>query len=159
VKPGSQSRHLNSFVHYLFIYMSILFMTPNSISDMQRRDDVLLKNQYEHPEIFETRFSGSQRLLYFIAWRILDSPESVQDAVQNCWLAASRNPPRFEYEGAFRSWLLRVLIDEALAVLRRGKKTSGPTDPPEHVSSEVYRWESGAAIKWESKAPTIAERK
>ena len=31
---------------------------------------------------------------------------------------ASRNPPRFEYEGAFRSWQVRVLIDEALVILR-----------------------------------------
>ena len=36
--------------------------------------------------------------------------------MQNCWPAASRTPPRFESKAAFRSWLLRLLIDEALAV-------------------------------------------
>jgi hypothetical protein len=44
-----------------------------------------------------------------------------KSAVQNCWQAESRNPRRFEFEGAFRSWLVRVLIDEALAILRESQ--------------------------------------
>jgi len=31
-----------------------------------------------------------------------------ENAVQTCWVRASRNPPKFEHEGAFRSWLLRI---------------------------------------------------
>jgi hypothetical protein len=31
-------------------------------------------------------------------------------------LAASQASPRFEHEGEFRSWLVRVLIDQALAI-------------------------------------------
>ena len=42
-------------------------------------------------------------------------------AIQNCWRTASRNPPHFEYEGAFRSWLVRIIIDEALAILRESQ--------------------------------------
>jgi hypothetical protein len=38
--------------------------------------------------------------------------------VQRCWLIASLEPPTFAYEGAFCSWLARVLIDEALAIRR-----------------------------------------
>ena len=41
--------------------------------------------------------------------------------MKNCRITASRNPPTFEYEGAFRSWLVRVLIDEALAIVRQRK--------------------------------------
>ena len=36
--------------------------------------------------------------------------------MQNCWLAASRSPARFESKAAFHSLLLRLLIDEAQAV-------------------------------------------
>jgi len=35
---------------------------------------------------------------------------------------ASRNPPKFDSEGAFRSWLARVLIHEALAILRENRE-------------------------------------
>ena len=75
----------------------------------------------EHPVVFEGRFSRCRPLLQFLACRILGSCEEVEKAVQNCRITASRNPPRFEYEGAFRSWLVRVLIDEALAILRQRK--------------------------------------
>lgn len=40
-------------------------------------------------------------------------------------LAASGNTPRFEYEGAFRSWLVRVLIDEALVLLGEKQQIPG----------------------------------
>jgi hypothetical protein len=78
-------------------------------------------NQQEHPVVFEERFLRCRPLLQFLACRILASHEEVEKAVQNCRITASRNPPRFEYEGAFRSWLVRVLIEEALAILRQSK--------------------------------------
>ena len=85
-------------------------------------NDFLIANRREDNRVtFNARFSRSYRLLHFIACRVLGSPERADDAVENCWLTASRNPPRFEYEGEFRSWLLRVLINEALAVLRENQ--------------------------------------
>jgi DNA-directed RNA polymerase specialized sigma24 family protein len=75
----------------------------------------------EHFVVFENRFSRCCPLLQLLACRILNSHEEVEKAVQNCRITASRNPPRFEYEGAFRSWLVRVLIDEALAILLQRK--------------------------------------
>jgi hypothetical protein len=75
----------------------------------------------EDPVILAARFSRCYRLLHFIGRRVLGGPEGVEDAIDNCWFTVSRNPPRFEAEGAFRSWLLRVLIDEALAILRKNR--------------------------------------
>jgi DNA-directed RNA polymerase specialized sigma24 family protein len=72
-------------------------------------------------------------LLHFIATRILGGPERADEAVGNCWVAASRNPPQFEYDGAFCCWLVRVLIDEALAI--RGKETNETTLNSEHATS------------------------
>jgi DNA-directed RNA polymerase specialized sigma24 family protein len=54
-----------------------------------------------------------------LAYRILGTHEGAGNAVENCRIVASRNPPGFEYEGAFRSWVARILIDEALAILRQ----------------------------------------
>jgi DNA-directed RNA polymerase specialized sigma24 family protein len=71
---------------------------------------------------FDVRFWRCYRLLHFIAGRILDDPEQAKQAVDNCWHSASARAPRFEFEGAFRSWLLRVLIDEALLLLRKNRQ-------------------------------------
>jgi hypothetical protein len=80
----------------------------------------------EHPTVFQARFSRCYRLLHFIACRVLGGPERADEAVENCWLRASRNPLHFEYEGAFRSWLVRVLIDEALAIRPEHQETVNP---------------------------------
>jgi DNA-directed RNA polymerase specialized sigma24 family protein len=77
----------------------------------------------EDSALFDIRFQRSSGLLHFIACRILDDPEQAKKAVENCRHSASARAPHFEYEGAFRSWLARVLIDEALLLLREKPQT------------------------------------
>ena len=84
---------------------------------MKRNEEILYLESDSN--IFEDRFARCCRLLHFLAARILGSQDEAGDAVRNCRAAASRNPPSFESEGAFRSWLARILIDEACALLRR----------------------------------------
>src|SRR3981081_1009105 len=62
---------------------------------------------------FELQFSRCSRLLQFVARRILSCVQEAEEAVKNCLLTASRNPPAFSSEGAFKSWIVRILIDEA----------------------------------------------
>jgi DNA-directed RNA polymerase specialized sigma24 family protein len=72
----------------------------------------------EHARKFASRFSRYRPLLYSLACRVLGDIQGAENALENCWRTASPNPPQFDYEGAFRSWLAGVLIDEALAILR-----------------------------------------
>lgn len=74
------------------------------------------------PDVFEEWFSRSRRTLEFLAHRVLACPNQAARAVNNCWLTASCNPPYFEHEGDFRSWLLRVLISEAVTILHQSQK-------------------------------------
>ncbi len=86
------------------------------------KSSILIWNRLrESRTVFDARFSRCRGLLRFIAGRILGGNEGVDEAVQNCRLAASHNPPRLLSEAAFRAWLLRVLIDEALEVLRENQ--------------------------------------
>ncbi len=90
--------------------------SSNSVgSEMLRRNHITLTTPPDY-SVFDARFSRYRRLLHFIATRILGGPERADEAVGNCWLSASRDPPWFEYDGAFCGWLVRVLIDEALAM-------------------------------------------
>ena len=90
-----------------------------------RSKNSFVEREPEHSAIFIDRFLRSYRLLHFIAGRVLGDEERSSIAIQNCWRTASRDPPHFEYVGAFRSWLVRVLIDEALAILRENKGNAG----------------------------------
>jgi DNA-directed RNA polymerase specialized sigma24 family protein len=75
--------------------------------------------QQDKQNTFDLQFSHSRELLHFIARRILNCVQEAEEAVKNCRLTASRNPPGFSSEGAFKSWLVRILIDEATLLLRR----------------------------------------
>jgi DNA-directed RNA polymerase specialized sigma24 family protein len=104
--------------------------------------EILIQARMKEDRIlFRVRFSRCRRLLHLIATRVLGGPERVKDAIDNCWRAASRNAPRFEYEGAFRSWLVRVLIDEALAIRRQNKGVLESTGPVGRMPSHGIAWE------------------
>lgn len=68
---------------------------------------------------FHERFARFHGLLYFVAARVLDGSERAEEAVDNCFFTASCNPQKFKYEGDFRSWLVRILIAEALQILHQ----------------------------------------
>jgi DNA-directed RNA polymerase specialized sigma24 family protein len=81
-------------------------------------------------EEFDEWFSRCRSTLEYTAYLILADSKMAESAVQNCRFKASRNPPRFESEGAFRSWVLRRVISEAVHILHQcqtkagGRKTS-----------------------------------
>lgn len=72
-------------------------------------------------DAFEILFSRYRPILYRLAHRILRNHEEAEDAVQNSSLAAFRKLKSFKYEGAFRSWLARILVNEAITILRKRK--------------------------------------
>jgi len=88
-----------------------------------------LEDTQKAAEVFAARFSRCRNLLHLIACRVLGGPERADEAIANCLLTGSHNPPVFGFEGAFRSWLLRVLIDEALIIRRRlAERSKAETD-------------------------------
>jgi RNA polymerase sigma-70 factor (ECF subfamily) len=89
-----------------------------AISESHLTDWTLPESQGNREEV-DVLFSRYHGLLYFVACRLLRNHKEAEDAVRNCLMAASYSASRFEHEGAFRSWLIRVLIDEALMILSR----------------------------------------
>ena len=63
------------------------------------------------------RAARYRRLLYFVADRVLGDPDRATIAVDNSLYSAAHYVTTFDCEGAFRSWLVRLAIDEALAIL------------------------------------------
>jgi len=76
---------------------------------------------------FDLQFSRCRKLLQFLALRILRCDEEADQAVKNCRLTASCNPPAFTTDGAFKSWFVRILIDEATLMLRN--RQTSPANP------------------------------
>jgi DNA-directed RNA polymerase specialized sigma24 family protein len=95
-------------------------MNMNTIFRLHTSENIRMSNDLrQQSALFDARFSRCHEMLHFLAFRVLGSPERADDVVENCRITASQNLPTFEYEGAFRSWLVRLLIDEALVIVRQ----------------------------------------
>jgi hypothetical protein len=110
---------------------------PTLTLKLQLREVVpVLKSSADDRISFYVRAARYRRLLYFVAHRVLGKPDAAVIAVENCLCSAARRVPGFDHEGAFRSWLVRLALDESLAILhgrrmpgigmRRKPEESGP---------------------------------
>jgi Sigma-70 region 2 len=91
----------------------------NSMSELRSEDeDETLSNSQGNLRALDVLFLRYRSVLSLVAYRVLGDHKLAEDAVQRCLQSAFCNVPRFQSEGAFRSWLVRVLIDEALLILR-----------------------------------------
>jgi RNA polymerase sigma-70 factor, ECF subfamily len=93
-------------------------------------EDEIVNNSQGNLEALDVLFSRYRRVLSLVAYHVLGNHEEAENAVQNCSLAASCNVSRFENEGAFRSWLVRALFDEALAILHKNRIESTTSSKP-----------------------------
>ena len=94
-----------------------------SLSDSRPDDSVLISSALRgDEEALNDLFSRYYRFLHFLACSVLGGQEDAQDVVQNCLLRAVRNLQQFNNDGAFRSWLARILVNEAIDLLRKRRR-------------------------------------
>jgi DNA-directed RNA polymerase specialized sigma24 family protein len=106
------------------------------LESQARSEDETLSNTQGDLEALAILVLRYRRALSLVAYRVLGNHEEAEEAVQNSLRTAADNVQRFEHEGAFRSWLVRVLIDEAVILLN--KQSVAPTTwcaPSEWISS------------------------
>src|SRR5215469_16831940 len=74
---------------------------------------------WEERERFVHECLRYRGLLHQIAERILRGPECAEEAVNRSLTLATRTPHKKKPAGEFRSWLVRIVIEEALRIRRR----------------------------------------
>ena len=80
---------------------------------------------------FERRVVGMQDSLYRVASTILYRPCDREDAIQECILRAIRKRDSLRDESAFEGWMIRILINECYATLRRFRREQLTDELPE----------------------------
>ena len=111
----------------------------NSNTQSENRSEAVAVSQADLTTL-ETWISRYRRVLYFVAYRVLGNHTDAEDAVQSCMLSIRRRVPSLEHEGGFRACVVRVLIDEALVILRKNGLRSLLKGP---VSGPVIKQRSG----------------
>ncbi len=73
-------------------------------------------------EEFERRIIGMQDTLYRVSATILYQPCDREDAIQECIYKALRKREHLRDDAAIESWVIRILINECYAILRRKRR-------------------------------------
>jgi hypothetical protein len=117
-RKASEDENVGRDMYGLQPFPPVPSVGRNSTSQLRsRNEDETLSNLQESLEELDVLLSRYRHVLSLVAYRVLGNYAEAEDAVQNCLLTVSDNVPKFEHEGAFRCWLVRVLIDEAVTIL------------------------------------------
>jgi DNA-directed RNA polymerase specialized sigma24 family protein len=103
--------------------MNLLELFPWK-SKNEGRESLCADESLEHPIVFVERFWQWRDSLFVVACRVLGDAKAATDTVEACFRNACQRPPKFQSDGAFGSWLLRVLLDEAFQA--RGRRRFVP---------------------------------
>lgn len=89
-------------------------------------DEYLLVAQakFGHSAAFGQLYERYRLRLYRSAFRILRNRQDAEDAVQRSFLRAFTTLTGFREESTFSSWMTRIVINEALMLLRRRRMPS-----------------------------------
>ncbi|HTM20774.1 MAG TPA: RNA polymerase sigma factor [Kofleriaceae bacterium] len=78
--------------------------------------------------LFEVLMRRHNQRAYRAARAIVRNDAEAEDVAQEAWVAAFSHLGAFEGRSAFSTWLTRIVINEALARLRRQKRAALPLD-------------------------------
>ena len=90
------------------------------LSDLQLDESVLIAKALQgDQEALNTLFSRYYTFLHALACHVLDGREDAEDVVQNSLIRALGNLQQVNNAGAFRSWVSRIVVNEAIDLLRK----------------------------------------
>jgi RNA polymerase sigma factor (sigma-70 family) len=100
--------------------MSVLILNEGlqQLSD----DEIIKRINAGEKELFELVMRRYNSRLYRIAMSIVNNDEEIEDIMQNAYIKAYQNLSAFEGRSSFGTWLVRILINESLASLKRSKR-------------------------------------
>ena len=98
------------------------------------------------PQAIELLMRRNNRLLYRTARSILRDDAEAEDCVQEAYLQAYRSIGTFRGESRLSTWLTRIVINQALARVRKHKKEAGNISLDNVVALDGHPMECGDGV-------------
>ncbi len=112
---------------------------------------LVAKAKSGHDDAFGELYKCHQRKAYCTALRILRNQQDAEDAVQRAFQRALVNLQRFREDSTFSTWLTRIVVNEALMLLRQRR-----TREPLHENS-LHAAQGGGGVEIADGRPTPEE--
>ncbi|HEY8347204.1 MAG TPA: sigma-70 family RNA polymerase sigma factor [Symbiobacteriaceae bacterium] len=87
----------------------------------QQEYDLVERCQAGDRQAFEALFQLYHADVFRFAYLVVRDASLAQDVVQETFLKVFRTIDRFQYRSSLKSWLYRVVVNEAISLLRRRK--------------------------------------
>lgn len=103
--------------------------------------DALARLRAGDMQAFETIMRAHNQRLFRVARAILKDEQEAEDAVQDAYVRAFTAISGFEGRSKISTWLVRIVVNEALARLRRrrtGELHAGIIEKNENVAAELH---------------------
>jgi RNA polymerase sigma-70 factor (ECF subfamily) len=102
---------------------------------------------------FEKLVERYRGRVYSLALRMLQNPTDAEEVVQETFLSAFQNLPRFRGESQFGSWLHRICANFCLMRIRHRKVVDGATEPlGEPEFDDRGHMVIGEGVDWSARA-------
>ena len=89
-------------------------------------------------EAFESLVNRYEHKIYRLGLNITGNPEDAEDVLQETFLKAFENLPRFREDSRFYTWIVRIAVNQALMKLRKRRTDrSVSLDDPIEEDGEV----------------------
>lgn len=116
-------------------------MVATLSSSLELSDETLLARHAAGDRLALEELFGRHRLIaYRVAFRFLGNEQDSLDAVQEGFIKALTNLPRFLMRSSFKTWLLRVVSNTALDMSRKRSRqaTTKKEFPPSRSWDDIY---------------------
>lgn len=105
--------------------------------------ELILRCQTGDRAAFEEMFYTYRDDVYRFSFLVVRDTVLAQDVVQEAFLKVFRSIHKFQFRSSFKSWLYRVVVNEAITILRRRKLKEDLDPAPEasRTESPARRWQ------------------
>jgi len=106
-------------------------------------DPLIARCQAGDRAAFEELFYAYREDVYRFSLLVVHDAALAQDVVQEAFLKVFRSIHQFQFRSSFKSWLYRVVVNEAITLLRQRKLKEDLAPAPEAVlaGSLALRWQ------------------
>jgi len=99
-------------------------------------EDVITRIMNGEKSAYELIMRKYNQRLFRIARSYITNEDEIEDVIQEAYIKAYEQMPRFEKRSSFSTWLIRIVINEALARVKQQKRfTSIAHDLPDDAES------------------------
>lgn len=91
------------------------------MEDKKEQPEWLERAKHNDMKAWEMLVSENEKMVYHIAYRMMQNEEEAKDISQEIFLKVYRNLQKFDEKSAFSTWLYRIAVNTCIDALRKKK--------------------------------------